>query len=51
MIPNLVINIGAFVILTLLWLGFAAALVFNPAMLDSARHTLRGLPLIVQGVV
>jgi hypothetical protein len=51
MIPNLIINISAFAILTLLWLGFAAAIVFNPASLDSVWYALRGLPLIVQGVV
>jgi hypothetical protein len=51
MIPNLIINISAFAILTLLWLGFAAAIVFNPASLDSVWYVLRGLPLIVQGVV
>ena len=51
MLPNLIINIVAFAILTLLWLGFAAALVVNPASLDSVWHSLRGLPLIVQGGV
>jgi hypothetical protein len=51
MLPNLVINIVAFAILTLIWLGFVAALVFNPAILDSVWHGLRGLPPIVQVVV
>ncbi len=51
MLPNLIINIVAFAILTLLWLGFAAAIVFNPAILDTVWHALRGLPLIVQVVV
>ena len=45
---NLLINIGAFGILTILWLGFAAALVFNQAMLDTVWQTLRGLPIAIQ---
>jgi len=48
---NMLINIGAFTILGILWLGFAAALIFNQALLDIAWQMLRGLPLIVQGVV
>ena len=48
---NMIINIGAFAILTILWLGFAAALIFNQALLDSAWQMLRGLPFIVQAVV
>jgi hypothetical protein len=48
---NMIINIGAFAILGILWLGFAAALIFNRALLDSAWHALRGLPFIVQAVV
>jgi hypothetical protein len=48
---NTLINIGAFAILGILWLGFAAALIFNPALLDTAWQMLRGLPLIVQGVI
>ena len=48
---NMIINIGAFGILTLLWLGFAAALLFNQALLDSVWTSFRGLPWIVQGVV
>lgn len=48
---NVIINIGAFGILTLLWLGFAAALLFNQGILDSIWVTFRGLPWIVQGVV
>jgi hypothetical protein len=48
---NMIINIGAFAILTILWLGFAAALIFNQAMLDTAWQMLRGLPFIVQAVV
>ena len=48
---NMVINIGAFAILTLLWLGFATALLFNQSMLHSAWQALRSLPMIVQVVV
>jgi hypothetical protein len=33
---NRLINIFAFTVLTLLWLAFGAALLFQPAMLDSA---------------
>ena len=42
---NMLINIGAFGILAILWLGFAAALVFNQAILDTVWQTLRGLPI------
>ncbi len=48
---NMLINIGAFAILSILWLGFTAALVFNQALLDTAWQMLRSLPLIVQGVI
>ena len=48
---NMIINIGAFAILAILWLGFGVALVFNHALLDTAWQTLRGLPFIVQAVV
>ena len=48
---NIIINIGAFVILTALWLGFAAALIFNPSTLDSVWAAFRGLPWAVQGVI
>ena len=41
---NMIINIGAFAILTLLWVGFAAALIFNQTLLDTAWQMLRGLP-------
>jgi len=47
---NILINIGAFCILTMLWLGFAGALVFNPAFLDTIWQTMRGLPIVVQAV-
>lgn len=48
---NMIINIGAFAILTLLWLGFAGALIFNQAVLDTVWQALRGLPFIVQALV
>ena len=48
---NMIINIGAFAVLTLLWLGFAAALVFNPAILDSVWTAFRDLPWVVQGIL
>ena len=48
---NMIINIGAFVILSVLWLGFAAALIFNQALLDSLWQSFRALPWAVQGVV
>jgi hypothetical protein len=46
-----IINIFAFSILTLLWLGFAAALLFNRDMLDTAWQAFRNWPLILQLVV
>lgn len=48
---NTIINFGAFGILTFLWLGFGAALIFNQAILDTVWQSLRSLPLIVQGLV
>lgn len=51
MSTNLIISIGSFAILALLWLGFAAALVFNQSILDSIWHALRGLPVVIQIVV
>ena len=46
-----IINIFAFAVLTLLWLGFAIALVINPDTLDTIWQTLRGWPLILQLVI
>ena len=48
---NIMINIGAFVIFSLLWLGFAASLIFNPTLLDNVWVAFRGLPWVVQGIV
>ena len=48
---NMIINLGAFAILIILWLAFAAALIFNQVMLDTAWQMLRGLPFVIQAVV
>ena len=48
---NKVINCAAFIILTALWLGFAGALVFNPALLTGAWQALLGWPLVLQAGV
>jgi hypothetical protein len=48
---NRIINIFAFTVLTLLWLAFAAALVFNRDLLDTVWQTLRSWPLVIQLVV
>ena len=50
-IPVLVRTGLLFLAFAALWLGFIAALVADPAILDSARRTIDGLPLVVQGVV
>jgi len=46
-----IINIAAFGVLTLLWLVFAAALLFNRDLLDAVWQSFRGWPLLVQFVV
>ena len=51
MASNMIINIASFGILTFLWLGFGAALLFNQALLDTAWQMLRGLPFPVQLIV
>jgi len=48
---NMVISIGSFAILTVLWLGFGTALIFNQALLDMVWHTFRSFPIIVQIVI
>ena len=48
---NLLINISAFAILTILWLGFGAALIFNQALLDTVWQFFRGMPFVVQLVI
>lgn len=44
-------NIFAFAVLTLLWLGFSAALLLNRDMLNTIWQSFRSWPLIVQAVV
>jgi nucleoside permease NupC len=46
-----IINLLAFSVLTLLWLAFAAALLFNRELLDITWQAFRGWPLIIQVVV
>ena len=48
---NMIISIGSFAILTILWLGFGAALIFNQALLDTAWQLFRGLPLWAQVIL
>lgn len=43
-----IINIFAFAVLTLLWLAFAAVLLFNRDMLDTTWQAFSSWPLIVQ---
>jgi hypothetical protein len=45
---NQIINISAFAILTLLWLGFGAALLFHRELLDKVWQSFRRLPLVIQ---
>lgn len=46
-----IINVFAFVVLTLLWLAFAAALIFNRDLLDTTWQSFRSWPLIIQVIV
>jgi hypothetical protein len=48
---NRIINLFAFSVLSLLWLAFAAALIFSRGSLDSAWEMFRSWPLLVQLVV
>ena len=48
---NMMINIAAFAILGILWLGFGGALIFNQALLDVVWQFFRGMPLAVQVIV
>ena len=48
---NTMINYGSFAILSILWLGFGGALLFNQALLDTVWQTFRGLPLAIQLVL
>lgn len=45
---NTIINYSAFGILTLLWLGFGAALLFNQTILDTVWQSFRGMPMLLQ---
>jgi hypothetical protein len=40
-----------FILMVSLWLAFAAVLVTAPTRLDGTWHTVRALPLAVEGVV
>ena len=48
---DLFINLFAFVILTALWLGFGAALLLNPGLLDRVWRMFRGWNVLVQLLV
>lgn len=48
---NTLISYSAFGILTLLWLAFGAALLFNQAALNSIWQAFRGMPVVLQVVV
>jgi hypothetical protein len=45
---DLLINILAFTVLTLLWLGFGAALLFDQEFLAKAWHLFRGWNIFLQ---
>jgi hypothetical protein len=45
---NTLINFGSFGILTLLWLGFGAAMIFSRESLDTTWQVFRGLPVAAQ---
>jgi hypothetical protein len=48
---NMIINITAFATLTILWIGFAAALIFNQALLDTTWQFFRAMPFAIQAVI
>src|SRR5688572_5347691 len=48
---NRVISIFAFAVLTLLWIAFVAALLFNRVMLDTVWQSFRSWPFVVQLIV
>lgn len=43
-----IINILAFAVLTLLWLAFGAALLFNRELLDTVWQSFRSWPILLQ---
>jgi hypothetical protein len=45
---NMLFNIFVFVLFTLLWLAFIAALLFKQGMLKDVWQSIRSLPLLVQ---
>ena len=51
MIPTLVTSGILFVVFAVLWVGFAAGIVWNQGGLDAAWASIRDLPLVVQGVL
>jgi hypothetical protein len=48
MITEMVFNVFVFTLFTILWLAFAAALLFKGDMLESIWQSIRSLPLLVQ---
>lgn len=48
---NTIISFGSFAILAILWLGFGAALLFNPTILDSVWQSFRAFPFIAQLII
>jgi hypothetical protein len=46
-----IISIFAFAVLTFLWLGFAAALLFNWDLLDTVWQAFLSWPIVIQWVV
>ncbi len=50
-VPMLVRTGLLFLLFAALWVGFFVALVADPAMLESARRAIDGLPLLAQAVV
>ena len=48
---NRIINYAAFAILTLLWIGFGASLLFSQGTLDSVWQAFRSWPLILQVIL
>ena len=48
---NRIINILAFAVLTLLWIAFVVALLFDRALLDTVWESFRSWPFIVQVIV
>jgi hypothetical protein len=45
---DLLISIIAFTVLTLLWIGFGVALLFNRELLANTWHLFRNSPIVIQ---